>query len=118
MIGKKFGKLTVVSEASSRITPNGSVRKRWICKCECGSEKCVNQSDLRSENTTSCGSCVLNRLNTEASKYMNGHRTQDCILFIGAKNNAISAIGIDELEARLTAGEKCYDICRQLKLVQ
>jgi hypothetical protein len=234
MIGQVFGKLTVVSEASKRITPNGTVRQRWLCKCECGGEKCVNQNDLRSKNTTACGECVLNRLKAEASKYLNGYRTQDCILFIGAKNNmgygnvssggrvkqshvvmleligrptpsgmmvrhkctakacvnpehlefgtrrdnaidrfrdstvssnltelqiidiirrrllgetqqaianhfhvsrpeismitngkkwihvhdAISAIGIDELESRLIAGKKCYDVCRQLKLVQ
>lgn len=49
MIGKKFGKLTVVSKAESL------KEARWICKCECGKEHEASGSHLRRGNITHCG---------------------------------------------------------------
>ena len=49
--GQKFGKLTVLRE-------NGRDKRNnvlWLCRCECGNEIIVRGSNLRSENTTSCG---------------------------------------------------------------
>lgn len=50
LIGQRFGRLVVVSEAGSR---NGKVR--WNCICDCGNEVVVDTSSLRSGNSKSCG---------------------------------------------------------------
>jgi len=50
MIGKKFGKLTVIGEAASICG-----RKRWMCACECGNEKVIYASNLISGGSKSCG---------------------------------------------------------------
>ena len=51
LTGQKFGKLTVISKSASR---NG--KTYWLCRCECGAEKEVQTSHLRSGAIKSCGS--------------------------------------------------------------
>jgi hypothetical protein len=50
IIGKKFGKLTVIE--FSHMNFNDSY---WKCKCDCGEEKIVNRKNLRTGYTISCG---------------------------------------------------------------
>lgn len=57
MIGKQFGRLTVVS--LDRTTQNG--KRYWLCECECGNTKVVEGYKLRSGNTMSCG-CLQNEV--------------------------------------------------------
>ena len=54
LIGKKFGKLTVINSTEERI--NNSIV--WHCKCECGNEKNVPTHLLTSGHTKSCG-CLI-----------------------------------------------------------
>lgn len=42
--GRKFGKWTVIREA-----PRGNGRIRWICRCECGTERAVRPITLQAE---------------------------------------------------------------------
>ena len=51
MIGKKFNRLTVLESKGS--DKNGN--KIWLCKCECGNEKIVTSSHIKSGHTKSCG---------------------------------------------------------------
>lgn len=51
MIGLKFGKLTVLSEAE-RLRPK---YPRYLCSCDCGMNTIVNGYHLRSGATKSCG---------------------------------------------------------------
>ncbi|HLF66550.1 MAG TPA: hypothetical protein VI522_02950 [Gammaproteobacteria bacterium] len=50
LIGKRFGKLTVISR-------NGSKGRSaaWQCKCECGAIVTTRADNLLNGNTTSCG---------------------------------------------------------------
>lgn len=51
MVGKKFGKLTVVAKS-------GSAKERammWECQCECGNIVQIRSTCLRSGHTKSCG---------------------------------------------------------------
>lgn len=53
LIGKKFGKLTVIEKTT---------KKKWNtflykCKCDCGNEALATGSDLKRKNTQSCG-CI------------------------------------------------------------
>ena len=66
MIGKRFGRLTVVEEA-------GRDKHRsilWKCKCDCGGESIVRTHNLRCGNSTSCG--CLHREKTKMINYKTG----------------------------------------------
>jgi hypothetical protein len=56
LIGKRFGKLTVIGRAEN----DKHKHIGWICKCECGNEKIVSTSSLNSGSTKSCG-CIKNK---------------------------------------------------------
>ncbi len=47
LVGKVFGKLTVLSQKGKL--------KQWVCKCSCGKEVVVKESKLISKHTKSCG---------------------------------------------------------------
>ena len=51
LVGKRFGRLTVIKKAESK--PDGRVR--WLCKCDCGKEKIILGQLLRDGMTQSCG---------------------------------------------------------------
>ena len=53
ILGKKFGKLTVLSYAE-----NG----KWNCQCECGNKIAVYRGSLINGNTQSCGKCFFKDL--------------------------------------------------------
>ena len=50
LIGKEFGRLTVVAKAKSRNT-----RTCWLCSCTCGGLKEVLGANLVTGRTKSCG---------------------------------------------------------------
>jgi len=51
VVGDVFGRLTVVAFAGK----NRHDRSAWHCRCECGTEKVLAGSDLRSGKIISCG---------------------------------------------------------------
>lgn len=53
LIGKKFGKLVVLSY----VGVNQNKKRTWLCECECGNTKVVRGNDLQTGNTQSCG-CI------------------------------------------------------------
>lgn len=53
MIGKRFGKLTVLEAAGSN--PDNSLN--YLCQCDCGNTKVINGVNLRKGIATSCG-CI------------------------------------------------------------
>ena len=50
LTGKRFGRLVVIK----RISPVGC-KVRWLCHCDCGTEKDIAAYELTSGNTKSCG---------------------------------------------------------------
>lgn len=52
LLGKKFGRLTVVRMTAER-SKHGSVR--WLCACQCGNKPIVVGDSLRCGETRSCG---------------------------------------------------------------
>lgn len=63
LTGQRFGRLTVIERAKTRISPNGRHRTMWLSRCECGKTVEVVSDKLRSGRTQSCG-C----LNTEITR--------------------------------------------------
>jgi hypothetical protein len=48
--GQQYGRLTVLDRAENR-----HLQRRWRCRCVCGNETTVYASQLRNEQTRSCG---------------------------------------------------------------
>lgn len=60
MIGKVFGRLTVIS----RLSPYPSKDIKWNCVCECGKQVMVWGYNLRNNETVSCG-CYMKENNAK-----------------------------------------------------
>lgn len=54
-IGDKFGYLTVIREIEPHVTPCGTIRRRFLCECECGNKVTRNLGTLTSNGNPSCG---------------------------------------------------------------
>jgi len=55
LTGKQFGRLVVIRQVDSKLSPSGQIKRRWKCKCNCGNVVVVQQSNLRGGHTRSCG---------------------------------------------------------------
>lgn len=53
--GRKYGNLTVVRQEESRKYDNGRVMAMFLCRCDCGVEKVISATRLRTGKVTSCG---------------------------------------------------------------
>lgn len=51
LTGQRFGRLTAISRAGS----DTQGKATWRCRCECGNEVVVTGTQLRRNNTRSCG---------------------------------------------------------------
>lgn len=60
LTGEKFDKLTVLSLCGNKFT-EGINTTYWLCECECGKKKKVQQTNLVSGQIKSCGSCLSER---------------------------------------------------------
>lgn len=63
MIGRVFGKLTVISRTDNYVSKTGQ-EAVWICRCECGNTRAVRSGQLRSGHTKSCG-CLQRKIAAE-----------------------------------------------------
>lgn len=73
MIGKRFGKLTIIERAETHVTPSGQRKVIWRCKCDCGNETMVQSQDLKSGHTKSCG-CLPKKKRGNGLKDLIGER--------------------------------------------
>jgi hypothetical protein len=66
LIGQRIDRWTVVERAGSRIREDGhaSSEALWKCRCDCGNERIIGGSSLRSGGTKSCG-CYMHDLSGE-----------------------------------------------------
>jgi hypothetical protein len=58
MTGRRFGRLTVISDAGNNKYSNA----QWLCLCDCGATKTVGGRSLRVGKSQSCG-CVTLEVN-------------------------------------------------------
>lgn len=69
VLGRSFGRLMVLSEASDR-------KGYWLCQCQCGNTKLVSYQHLRSGKTKSCGCLRVEKtVERNTSHNMSGSRT-------------------------------------------
>ena len=56
LTGRRFGSLTVISEAEKYVQKNGDKLRRWNCLCDCGNKTIVLHNNLTSPHgVRSCG---------------------------------------------------------------
>lgn len=109
MIGKKFGKLTVIKKTTA--TKNGSIV--WECKCDCGKTRLATSKELNSGRVKSCGCLRKERYDLVGQKFgkltviksetLGSHRTFLCKCDCG---NEISVRG-DSLRRGKTVSCGC-----------
>ena len=75
LVGKKFGRLTVVSMAKERGN-RGQIK--WNCVCDCGNLHTVTGECLRSGKTKSCGCLKLEYI--EKNKFKKNPNREEAIL--------------------------------------
>ena len=68
--GTRHGMLVVVREL-----PTVKGKSRCLCRCDCGTEVEVNNYDLRSGNTMSCG-CLQRKRTSDSNRTHGGSRTR------------------------------------------
>lgn len=68
LIGKIFGKLTVLDEVEKE---NGKQEKFWLCQCDCENQSIVKVSTgkLKNGNTKSCGCLKRNSVDLLGKKF-------------------------------------------------
>lgn len=69
LIGQRFGRLLVVTEAPPARLPDGRSVVQWKCVCDCGQETVVHANSLRRGLTKSCG-CWAQELHRERGKVL------------------------------------------------
>lgn len=83
VIGKKYGKLTVIEEDKTKFTryPSGAPKHYYKCLCDCGNITTVSKSGLLGGHTKSCGCAKI------------GCQTED---LTGRKFNRLTVLSLDE----------------------
>lgn len=67
--GQRFGRLTALQE----ITRPGNRQRFWLCRCDCGEEREVKESHLKSGHTKSCG-CIRRQRMENRRRDLTGQR--------------------------------------------
>lgn len=65
LIGKVFGRLTVIERAGS--DKHGA--STWLCRCQCGNEKVVQRGALNQGRVKSCG-CLLAEYRSKPKEHL------------------------------------------------
>ena len=69
--GDRFGRWTVIEEVEGiRYSPNTRIR-RFLCVCDCGTERVVRYDYLKNGKSKSCG-CLLSEINKSRRTYEEG----------------------------------------------
>jgi hypothetical protein len=97
LVGQKFNRWTVIEEAEKK-----NKELRWLCKCECGTMKSVDGSQLKKGKSKSCG-CLAKEINIKRRKKDLAGRTFGKLEVI--KENGKNDHGKTLWECRCECGE-------------
>ena len=86
LIGQKYGRLLVISEAGK----NRFGQILWHCRCNCGNESIVYGNDLKNGHTKSCG-CLKRAQIIERSTTHGLSRTVEYRAWKGAEKRCINS---------------------------
>ena len=69
LLGRRFGRITVVAPAPSRSQPNGTINAYWQCRCDCGTEWEVRAAHVKRPGEISCGCLHREKLAARSRKH-------------------------------------------------
>lgn len=93
LTGQRFSKLTVISEVAPYYPKNQYRKRRWLCKCDCGAETIVLQSNLTArQGTKSCGCITRSKGPRSAPLELTGNRYGKLVV-IGLAEPQITTVG-------------------------
>lgn len=74
LVGKKFGRLTVVKRIEDYVDSNGRKYVQWLCKCDCEDNNYVSVvgNNLKNGTTKSCG-CLQKEIVSKTNKKFNDY---------------------------------------------
>ena len=72
LVGKKIGKLYVIEKTKEKEKSNHEYKYR--CICDCGKEKLIRGSNLKSNNSKPCGCENIKKVATISKGYRNKNR--------------------------------------------
>ena len=75
LVGRRYGRLLVISRDGYHVYPNGKNTITWSCLCDCGNKLSVYGDSLRKGNTQSCGCLKHEADHTRLLKH--GHSSGD-----------------------------------------
>lgn len=89
MVGQKFGRWTVISKGDK--TPSRCWK--WLCRCDCGAQKEVDGTGLRSGRSKSCG-CLQKEIAANVSKTITQHKLRGKFKeIIGSRYGRLMVVG-------------------------
>lgn len=91
LLGKRFGKLTVLNLCRSKTKYGQSI---WHCICDCGNQKDVVGVNLVSGNTKSCG-CLFNLIHHKQNKMVTDNSS--VYIYLNKSNNP-AIIDLDDYD--------------------
>lgn len=115
--GHRYGRLTVIEYAGS-----SNKKAMWRCKCDCGREKIVAGSYLRSGFVKSCG-CLRNELSSERMKKIASENKNPAnrVDLSGQKFGKLTVLGEPQKgdrgtvwKCRCDCGNFCYKVSTDL----
>ena len=109
MIGKRFGRLVVLSEIKSN-----RQEKRYLCQCDCGNKHEVSGTLLRNGKVRSCG-CFQKEMARKHCLSMAGRPGPRAIDLIGQKFCSLTVL--EKSEKTNTGGQKWKCVCECGKIV-
>lgn len=77
MIGKSFGRLTVLSRGNDQVCKNGNIRVVFNCLCTCGKYVSVRSDHLKNGAITSCGCFFIERQSGANNHFYNPNLTDE-----------------------------------------
>ena len=94
--GRRFGRLTITSEAPPRILPSGNKVTMWNAVCDCGTEKVVYAAQLAKGAVKSCGCITSERITMLNTKH-------------GMSRSRLYTVYNDMKQRTTNPNDRCYD---------
>jgi len=72
LAGQRFGRLTVLDNYIERINTKGKKEYKWLCRCDCGTERYIPQRSLLYGRAESCGCLQRERTQNNRAHDLSG----------------------------------------------
>jgi hypothetical protein len=91
--GTRYGRLTVIKEVAPAEEPRGAKARRFLCRCDCGTDSVVRLGSLRTGHTSSCGCASVESIRARATKHghtVGGRFSTNYIVWNGIKSRCLN----------------------------